>query len=195
VQVMKSGTKLQKALCPFLFMFLGSCRSNPIDLSKAEMSYKHSPIIIDGRKSSAEEWIGSISVPFHKDGSAEFLWNGAGVYVYLSADWAQWHYSNELLLLLSSNPEKWLPVGFLIKLEMPYPVLTDIVRICARSSQDWESFEELLPPFDERAVIFAAKDLSSCSHVPTKWVAELFVAWEILDCESAPYRTLRARIW
>ncbi len=193
-------------LCLLLCLQFGCfCIQFHVDLTEAEMSPGHAPVVIDGRESSPEEWLDSVSDSFGEDGRAEFLWDKAGVYVRFSTDPSPQPWCGNLLLSLCSNSEECSPVGFLIDVG---PTVSAIRFILKGKGVVQEGEGNLMfPPFDEKLVKFVAEPRTTFwmvplpplvfvgSHRSPGWSAELYVAWELLDPEGTQSRTPRAIVW
>jgi len=158
---------------------------------------RHSPIVIDGKESSKDEWAGSVAVPLKPKGRAEFLWDAKGVYVRFSADWLT--RDPEALCLSISNYIKatgYRSARFHMKGRWgrhgPMDSPMELVKVV--TDNDWRN--PLLPPFDRKLIQFRANPILPAKRTSfLRWSAELFMSWELLGCKNAPRGKIFADVY
>lgn len=152
----------------------------PLDFSGARMSPDHPPIIIDGMRSSSNEWEGNITVPLAKDGHAEFLWNDQGVYVLLSGDYMFAHDPEAICLNITDFISSSNCPSIRLEMKSAGPMGPELVRMVRNGN--WR--DPLLPPFQDSLVCFSAHTFITKQHTP--WSAEVFLPWQTLSSQGSP---------
>lgn len=167
----------------------------PVDFGKARMPREHSPVVIDGEKSSKDEWAGSVAVPLKPKGRAEFLWDAKGVYVRFSGH-GYWpaHDPEAVCLSITDfiNSPDCRSVRFHMKEGWGRDSAMELVKVV--TNRGWRN--PLLPPFDRKLIQFRANPQMPAKRTSfMRWSAELFMSWELLNCKNAPRGKIIAHVY
>lgn len=171
------------------------CTRKPVDFGKARMPREHSPVVIDAKESSKDEWAGSVAVPLKPKGRAEFLWDAKGVYVRFSGR-GYWpaHDPEAVCLSITDfiNSPDCRSARFHMKVGSGRDSPMELVKVVTNGG--WRN--PLLPPFDRKLIQFRANPILPAKRISfMRWSAELFMSWELLGCKNGPRGKIFADVY
>jgi hypothetical protein len=169
---------------------------DPVNFANARMEPGHAPVVIDGERSSPDEWKGAVVVPLSTDGHVEFLWSDDGVFMYLSGARALADVETicvDMFTRTSADDDNRVRLDMKMKTNRPcgsHPLSMMVLESITKSTAG--QTETIHSPFDPKLAKFAAGPthyglFGACLYpTVTSWAAEAFVPWTAVGCQGPP---------